>query len=212
MGSILIVDDEAIIATELSERLTRLGYVVIGKANSGVDAIRVAKLKKPDLILMDIVMPGEIDGIDAAKEILKFSDVPIIFLTAYSDEITIDRAKEVAIYNYIIKPFQDEQLHATIEIAFHKFRNKKNAKMMEFENKRSNNNHIYLSISEAKIAKLIRKGQSNKEIAILLNVSERTVETHRLNIRKKLNLNNRKQNLYIALQSADISNTNPHKR
>jgi PAS domain S-box-containing protein len=117
MDKIMVVDDEASIATHLEEKLTRLGYEVVARASSGEEAVRQARRLKPDLILMDIVMSGHLDGIEAARLIRKENDIPVIFLTAYGDETYIRRAKAVEPYGYIIKPFQDSALRAAIEIA-----------------------------------------------------------------------------------------------
>jgi PAS domain S-box-containing protein len=119
MRRILLVDDEAIIATQLEERLVRMGYEVAGIASSGREAVDMAGRLLPDLILMDIVMPGEMDGIAAARLIRSEHRIPFIFLTAHTDEGLITRAKEVEPLGYILKPFQDAQITASIEIALH---------------------------------------------------------------------------------------------
>jgi len=115
----MVVDDEATITTQLEERLTNLGYEVVGSASSGQEAIQLAEQTKPDLILMDIVMPGKIDGIEAAGRIKADLDIPVVFLTAYGDEKFVTRAKQVEAMGYIIKPYQEEELKATIEIALY---------------------------------------------------------------------------------------------
>jgi PAS domain S-box-containing protein len=119
MDKIMVVDDEAAISTHLEERLASLGYDVVARASSGEEAVRQARRLRPDLILMDIVMSGHLDGIEAARLIRKECDIPVIFLTAYGDETYIRRAKEVEPYGYIIKPFQDSALRAAIEIALY---------------------------------------------------------------------------------------------
>ncbi|MBP7605045.1 MAG: response regulator, partial [Spirochaetes bacterium] len=90
--SILLVDDEAVITTQLEERLTRMGYSVVGRAASAEEGIEMARRLRPDLILMDIVMPGEMDGIDATEIIGREMAVPEMFLTAYGDDRDIDMA------------------------------------------------------------------------------------------------------------------------
>ncbi len=115
--NVLIVEDEIIVAKNIEAMLKVLDYDVAGICISGEQAIKVVAEKKPDLILMDIVLVGDIDGIQAATEILKQVEVPIIFATCYSDEDTLKRAKETAPYGYIIKPFQKKELLASIEIA-----------------------------------------------------------------------------------------------
>lgn len=120
MHTIMVVDDEVAIAMQLEERLSSMGYKVLGRASSGEAAIDMAARLRPDLILMDIVMPGRIDGIDASETIKTKFDIPVIFLTAYADEEYIKRAKSVEPFGYILKPFQQNEIRAAIELALHK--------------------------------------------------------------------------------------------
>ncbi len=119
MAKVLIVDDEAAITTQLEERLSVMGYEVVGAASSGSEAVAMARSEAPDIILMDIVMPGEMDGIEAARIIRQDMDIPVVFLTAYGDDRFIERAKDVGPYGYIIKPYQENALKAAIEIALY---------------------------------------------------------------------------------------------
>lgn len=119
MHRLLIVDDEVIIATQLEERLTYMGYDIVGMASSGREAVSMARELLPDLILMDIVMPGNLDGIAAAEQIRNELGIPFIFITAYTDRDLIERAKGLEPLGYILKPFQDEQITASIEIALY---------------------------------------------------------------------------------------------
>ena len=117
---ILIVEDEAVVAENLEKVITDCGYEVVGRAASADDAVNAAIELKPDLILMDIVLLGGKNGIDASYEIKEKIDIPIIFLTAYSNLELIDKAKSAEPYAYIVKPFQDRQLFASIEMALYK--------------------------------------------------------------------------------------------
>lgn len=119
---ILIVEDEAIVAMVIKKRLLFLGYEVSGVAASGKDAITKVEGTYPDLVLMDIMLKGEMDGIEAADIIQKQFSVPVVFLTAHSDDKTLGRAKETDPYGYIIKPFTEKDLSTTIEIALHRYR------------------------------------------------------------------------------------------
>lgn len=119
-NSILIVEDESIVAMGIKQKLNRLGYDVCNLVSTGEDAIKKAKEEKPDLILMDIKLKGKIDGIDAAKKIGENYNIPIIYLTAYGDENTLERAKVTEPYGYIIKPFKERDLRTSIEIALYK--------------------------------------------------------------------------------------------
>ncbi|WP_051444962.1 response regulator [Desulfocurvus vexinensis] len=117
---ILVVDDEAIIITQLEDMLAALGYEVVGKTSSGADAVRLVRELAPDLVLMDIVMPGAMDGITACATIQEQLDTPVILLTAYGDDSHIAQAKAVRPYGYILKPSQNDQIKAAIEIALEK--------------------------------------------------------------------------------------------
>ena len=117
---ILVVEDESIVAEDLRNSLINLGYTVPSIAYSGEKAIKTAEDMCPDLVLMDIVLKGKMDGIEAAKEIGKNNDIPIVYLTSYSDEQILERAKITEPYGYIIKPFKERELHISIEIALYK--------------------------------------------------------------------------------------------
>lgn len=117
---ILIVEDEKIIALDLQRRLERFGYSVIGMASDGAEAVTAAREGRPDIILMDIMLAGAMDGIEAAKQVRAELGIPVIFLTAYTDERTLDRAKEVEPFGYILKPFKERELYTTIDIALYK--------------------------------------------------------------------------------------------
>ena len=117
MSNILVVDDEAIITMQLEERLSAMGYTVAGMAASGEDAVDKARSIRPDLVLMDIVMPGKMNGIEAAKIITKELDIPVVFVTSYADDTIIEKAKSVRPYGYIVKPFNELEIKAAIEVA-----------------------------------------------------------------------------------------------
>jgi len=116
-AKILIVEDEAIIAMEIKSQLQGLGYEVTSIVDTGEKAIKKAEEDKPDLILMDIRIKGEMDGIEAANQINSHSDIPIIFLTAFADEDKIKRAKLALPFGYLLKPVQNRDLKVTIEMA-----------------------------------------------------------------------------------------------
>lgn len=122
---ILIVEDEAVVAEDLEMTITNIGYEVVGRAGSAKDAVKKTLELKPDLVLMDIILSGRGNGIDASYEIKERTDIPIIFLTAYSDVEQIDRAKTTEPYAYLVKPFQERQLLASIEMALYKSRTEK---------------------------------------------------------------------------------------
>ncbi|MDZ7360668.1 MAG: response regulator [candidate division KSB1 bacterium] len=119
---ILIVEDENIVAKDIQNTLKSLGYVVAGIAASGEDAIQKAGETRPDLVLMDIMLRGYQDGVEAAQKIQAQYNLPVIYLTAYTDDKTLQRAKITEPYGYILKPFEERELHIAIEMAIHKHR------------------------------------------------------------------------------------------
>ncbi len=117
---ILIVEDEGIVARETEFRLKDLGYTVCGIVASGAEAIKKAEKARPDVVLMDIMLKGEMDGIEAAEQIHSKLSVPVVYVTAHADETTLQRAKRTEPMGYLLKPFNERELHAAIEIAIYK--------------------------------------------------------------------------------------------
>ena len=120
MSRVFIFEDEVLVARDIKSRLEKLGYQVIGTAARGDDAVSRVLSERPDLILMDINLKGDMDGIEAADRIRAEADLPIIFCTAYSNDETLARAKVTVPYGYVLKPFDNRELEITIEIALHK--------------------------------------------------------------------------------------------
>ncbi|MEK6196204.1 MAG: response regulator [Deltaproteobacteria bacterium] len=287
MNRLIIADDEVIISTQLEEFLVTKGFDIAGIATSGVQAVEMARELKPDLMLMDIVMPGELDGIAAAAKINQELKIPVIFLTAYADEEMIQRAKPIGPFGYVLKPIQEQQILAAIEIALHKknmerklqeahdlleqrveertqelqmksenleemntalkvLLKKREEDKFELEEKviynikemvqpfleklgrtrlddrqrtfleilesnlddivspfarKLSTRYLNLTPSEIQIANLVKQGKTTKEIAELLSLSTRTIESHRDSIRKKLGIKNQKANLRTHLMS-----------
>jgi CRP-like cAMP-binding protein/CheY-like chemotaxis protein len=114
---ILLVEDDAFISLDVSEVLKEFGYEVVGAVPSGQEAVETARKEKPDLILMDINLQGPMDGITAAEVIHKDRPIPVVFLSALSDESTLQRARLVGPFGYLIKPFEPAELHSTIQVA-----------------------------------------------------------------------------------------------
>jgi two-component system, response regulator PdtaR len=117
---ILIVEDEGIVILHIKKALENLGYVVAGMASSGDDAIIKATEIRPDLVLMDIVLKGAVDGIEVAEKIRAIRHIPVIYLTAHADESTLQRAKVTEPLGYIVKPFRERDLQIAIEFALYK--------------------------------------------------------------------------------------------
>jgi DNA-binding response OmpR family regulator len=113
----LIIEDETLIAEELKERLSRLGFSIIAAVDTADEGIAIATREHPDLVLMDIRLKGEKDGVQAAREIREQVDVPIVYLTAHSDRLTVERVKATEYDGFLLKPFQRRELQSTIEVA-----------------------------------------------------------------------------------------------
>lgn len=115
-----MVEDESIVALAIQTRLNNLGYDVVGTCDTGKEAIDRAAEIAPDLVLMDIKLNGQMDGVEAARQIRSVFDVPVVYLTSYSDEATLERAKHTEPFGYLLKPFDDLALRTTIEMSLHK--------------------------------------------------------------------------------------------
>ncbi len=128
---IFVVEDERIVAEDLKRMLERLGYKVAGTASSGDEAIKKMDETKPHLVLMDIRIQGSLDGIDVAEHVVAQFDIPVIYLTAYADETTVDRAKGTLAAGYILKPFEERGLKTTIELALYRHKMERMLKTSE---------------------------------------------------------------------------------
>lgn len=119
--NVLVVEDESIVSKDIQHSLKKLGYNVVGASSTGEKAVELAMEMKPDIILMDIMLKGEMNGIETAEQIREELSIPVIYLTAYADESTLTKAKITEPYGYIIKPFKEVDLHTSIEMALYKY-------------------------------------------------------------------------------------------
>jgi response regulator NasT len=117
---IVIADDESLIRLDLREMLTHLGYDVIGEAGDGRSAMELARRLRPDLLIMDIKMP-DLDGISAAEELTRERIAPVVLVTAYSDQVLVERAREAGVVGYVVKPFREAELMPVIELSRARF-------------------------------------------------------------------------------------------
>ncbi len=128
---VLVVEDETIVAEDIRRTLQKLGYYIPATASSGEAAIKKVEVFNPDLVLMDIMLNGKMDGIEAAEQIRSRYDIPVVYLTAYSDKTTLERAKITEPFGYIVKPFKERELEINIEIALYKHKIEKRLKESE---------------------------------------------------------------------------------
>ncbi len=128
---ILVVEDEAILAEDIRESLQRQAYRVVGTVDNAADALAQVASEQPDLVMMDIHLAGGDDGIQVAARLREEVDLPVIFLTAHSDPATLDRAKRTSPYGYLVKPFEDQELRASIETAIYRHKSDSQLRRME---------------------------------------------------------------------------------
>lgn len=122
-AGILIVEDDPIIATLIEFRLKKLGYTIFGKAKNEEEALDSINTHFPDLILMDVMLEGETDGILLAKKIHEKKEIPVVYLTGHTEDEILERVRDTGPSGFIIKPFSDDDLRVSIELAFHKKQN-----------------------------------------------------------------------------------------
>ena len=157
--NVLVVEDESIVSKDIQHSLKKLGYNVVGSSSTGEKAIELAGEEHPDIILMDIMLKGDMNGIEAAEKIRELYSIPVVFLTAYADESTLSKAKVTEPYGYILKPFKEIDLHTTIEMAVYK--HSKEQEMVKerdllfslVENKDGGGDYIFVK-SNSKLVKL----------------------------------------------------------
>ncbi|MBC7185645.1 MAG: response regulator [Calditrichaeota bacterium] len=126
---VLIIEDEIIVAKDLEAMLRNLGYAVCGIVRTGEEGVRRATSERPDLVLMDIGLKGEMDGIEAARQIRATHDVPLVYFTAITDPGTFQRAKQTDPYGFICKPFEEKDLRSIVELALHHGRRERQLKL-----------------------------------------------------------------------------------
>ena len=161
-ASLLIVEDESIVAEDLSKKLRRLGYTVAGMTELGEQALASMKELMPSLVLMDIRLAGEMDGIEAAERIRREYDVPVVYLTASSDRATIQRAKVTEPFGFIMKPFEDRELESHIEMALYKHQAERKLRESMAEIKKANAELSYFN--KQMVGRELRMVELKKEV------------------------------------------------
>ena len=158
VANIVIAENEKIIALDLKKTLIKLGYNVLGIASRGKDIIELIIEQQPQLVMMDIMLDGEMSGIEAAKIISTKFDLPVLFLTALTDEKTLQKAKESNPFGYILKPFDDKTLHSSIEMALykHKVEQELRLKTKELEEEKLRTDSLLKNILPEEIVKEIK--------------------------------------------------------
>ena len=187
---ILIVEDEPLIALDIKEILIELGFDVCAVCHKSDDAIRSLRKHNPDLALLDITIPGKEDGIDLARRIRDYYQIPFVFLTSHADRITLDRAKQTQPYGYIVKPFNDKDLITTIEVALYNFSEELKKKNIDKSIVDRVSNAPF-SDQEYLIFLGVVNGMNNRQIATEKFLSVNTIKTYLKRIFEKLEVNDR---------------------
>jgi DNA-binding NarL/FixJ family response regulator len=187
---VLIVEDEPMIAADIYMILDGIDYEVAGVAHDSDTAIKFLQERHPDIVLLDISIEGEKDGIELAHIINSKYHIPFIYLTSYSDKETLDRAKTTLPYGYIVKPFKEKDLFSSIEVAIYRHANNSQKSMPSLLaiNQSMVND---LTEKEYEVLGLICEGMTNRQIAERLFISINTVKTHIKSILLKLDVPNR---------------------
>jgi DNA-binding NarL/FixJ family response regulator len=189
---ILIVEDEAIIAKNIAVYLNNSDFTVSGIAYDSEEAMFQLKQNTPDAAILDINLDCETDGIEIAEYINKHLPIPFLFLTSHADKDTLERAKKTEPWGYIVKPFNEKTLQASLEIAISNFAQRSNQQIPSI-NFEKINKHLISQISEREfdVLQLIYEGKPNRQIAEGLFVSANTVKKHINNAYLKLDVNSR---------------------
>ncbi|MCB0669217.1 MAG: response regulator transcription factor [Saprospiraceae bacterium] len=197
--SILIIEDEGVVAHDIARRVRKLGYDVAEIKNSSEQALNYLSIHTPDLILCDIMIDGEKDGIEVAEEVYNSKKIPLIFLTALSDRNTLERAKKVLPYGYIVKPFDNHDLLSAIELALYKH-------SVELEKLAITPEKIMRITSEEitqrefEMLEDIVKGLTNQQISDTRFISVSTVKYHIGKLLDKMQVTNRADALHKIIQ------------
>ncbi len=189
---ILIVEDEPLIAEDIAATVERNGLIVSAIVYDKADALQELLTNLPDIALLDINLNGGIEGIEIATTINKFYNIPFIFITSYSDRITLDLAKHTQPSAYIVKPFNEATLHTAIEIALYNHAQKMQAKTAPLSLDIINRKLLScISKREFMLLQLIYDGKTNKQIAETLLIAANTVKKHIYHAYLKIGANSR---------------------
>lgn len=187
---VVIVEDEALIALDLEMIIESMDYNVVGISDNGDEALDLISSRDPDLILLDVNINGRLDGIQLGEIIRSKTKKPFVYITSYADKETLDRAKHTLPYGYILKPFSEAELIATIEIAMFRFSNESSSSGPDLA-KINNVIHGDLTEKEFEVLQDIYSGLANQQIAAKQFVSVNTVKTHVKNLYSKLDVHSR---------------------
>ncbi len=196
--NVLIVEDEPIIASDIEMTLKNDDYSIAGIAHSSTKAIDLLHRTSPDIVLLDIAIQGDKDGIEIAHLINEKYKLPIIYITSFSDRETLERAKSTLPYGYIVKPFKDRDIISAIEMAVYRFASDNNHQLPPVDKLPS---LASLTPGEYQVLQCIWEGCTNKMVTEKLSVSINTVKTHLKNIFSKLEVGSRSEAIAVIRNS-----------
>lgn len=204
-GRVMIVEDDRLVALDLETMLQSFGFHVCPTAHSAEDAIHLAQIHGPDVVLMDIRLEGELDGIHAAEVLSEKAALRVVYLTAHSDTSTLGRAKQTNPYGYLLKPVRALDLRCALEVAVHKALHAGSRQQGSDEaspgGPRGGATSPLLSVLSAReieVLTLIARGHTSKDIAQVLNIAKPTVDTYRSRLADKLGVRSRSELVAIA--------------
>lgn len=187
---VLIVEDEAIIAADIEQTVLKEGYQVVGIAHSSTKAIDMLHRLTPDIILLDIAIKGDKDGIDIAHIIKEQYQKPFIYITSFADKDTLEKAKSTYPSGYIVKPFKDRDIISAIEMSVYKHIS---LGENEFPSLQDVQKWVPFTAGEYQVMKGVWEGLSNQHVADQLSVSINTVKTHLKSVFSKLQVTSRSE-------------------
>lgn len=185
MLRILLIEDEFIIAKDIKIVLEKNEYAKVSLAKRKEDVLRLFRKQDFDLIISDVNLNLEVDGIEIVSELIKIKSVPVVYLTAYSDEEIISRAEKTSPFAYLLKPYNEQQLKITINLAVLNY--SKMLKNIDIDEEKTKLLNL-LTRREKEVLVVLSSGKISKEVAEVLNISVLTVEKHKQNIKAKLKL------------------------
>ncbi len=190
--TVLIVEDEPLIAEDIAQAMEKNDFAVSAIVYSKEDAIEQLNTNLPDIVLLDINLSGEMSGIEIAEKINTVYNIPFIFITSYSDKLTLEKAKHTEPSGYIVKPFNEAGLYSTLEIALYNHAQNNKRKFPELALNKINQ-HLNSPVSEREFSllQLIYDGKTNKQIADTMFISTNTVKKHINNTYLKLDTSSR---------------------
>lgn len=192
---ILIVEDEPLVAEDIRYHLESVNFQCAGIAYSGQEALDLLESEKPDAALLDINLGEGIDGVEIADVINTKYQIPFVFLTSHSDRGTLERVKQTRPAGYLVKPFDENDLLTSLEVALFNHMNEKTKNELTIERVNANL-PTPLSEREFEILDLLKQGKTNKEISADIFLSVNTVKTHLLHIYEKLDVKNRTEVMF----------------